>query len=187
MAWRACARSWATVSRLLPSIRARCWALGCHAVAARRSSVRSAWPRCTSCGFTPARAQRAFRSKLVGACSKVTKTTGGHGRHGSRAAKRESSFPYQGAPQEIQAFIQPIEQIVQVGNPRGKPLDGDAGLFPLPASFGSLSEYLGQEVTGPLQPAEGRGAERRLDAQRFFFQQDSQRRGRGRVIIEGLR
>ena len=90
-------------------------------------------------------------------------------------------------PQEIQAFIQPIEQIVQVGNPRGKPLDGDAGLFPLPASFGSLSEYLGQEVTGPLQPAEGRGAERRLDAQRFFFQQDSQRRGRGRVIIEGLR
>ena len=104
----------------------------------------------------------------------------------SRELPGKGRFPHPRRPsQEMEAFIQAIQQIVQAGNPRGEPLDGKARLFPLPASLGCLREHLRQEVAGPLQAADGRGAKRRLDPQRFFFQQGRQRRG-GIVVIEGL-
>ena len=101
-----------------------------------------------------------------------------------RDLQRQGGFAHaRGTSQQVQPLVEAAQHVIELRQPRGHTQHCAARGLPLQATRFRVRQDLGQQRTGPLQPACGRVAQRRLDAERLFFQQGHNVR-RGRSLIE---
>ena len=102
--------------------------------------------------------------------------------------QRQGGFAHaRGTGQQVQPLVEAAQHIIELRHPCGHTQHRAARSLPLQATRFRVRQDLGEQRTGPQQPACGRIAQCRLDAERLFFQQgDDVRRGRS-LIEERLR
>jgi hypothetical protein len=107
---------------------------------------------------------------------------------GCRYLQRQGRFAHaRGTRQQVQPLVEAAQHVIELRHARGDAQHGAARNLPLQATRFRVRQDLRQQGAGPLQPACGRVAQRRLDVQGFFFQQGHNICSRRSLIEEGLR